>query len=60
MYAAMPGARAGSAEVMELRCRKSEHPAGVDWTQLYAVMSGGEGHVALFTWNHFDYGKQSR
>jgi len=29
--------------------------AGVDWTQVYAVMSGGEGHVALYTWNHFDH-----
>ena len=35
----------------------SNHPAGVDWTQLYALMSGGEDHVALYTWNHFDYGK---
>lgn len=36
----------------------AEHPGGVDWTQLYAIMSGGEGHVALYTWNHFDYGRQ--
>lgn len=36
----------------------ADHPANVNWTQVYAVMSGGEGHVALYTWNHFDYGKQ--
>ena len=29
-----------------------------DWTQLYAVMGEGDGHVELATWNHFDYGKQ--
>lgn len=34
------------------------HPAGVDWTQVYGVLSEGQGHVALYTWNHFDYGKQ--
>lgn len=36
----------------------ADHPANVNWTQVYAAMSGGEGHVALYTWNHFDYGKQ--
>jgi hypothetical protein len=36
----------------------ADHPGNVNWTQVYAVMSGGEGHVALYTWNHFDYGKQ--
>lgn len=36
----------------------ADHPGNVNWTQMYAVMSGGEGHVALYTWNHFDYGKQ--
>lgn len=35
----------------------SNHPPGMDWTQVYAALSGGEGHVALYTWNHFDYGK---
>lgn len=35
-----------------------DHPANVNWTQVYAVMTGGEGHVALYTWNHFDYGKE--
>lgn len=35
----------------------ADHPDGVNWTQVYAVMSNGEGHVALYTWNHFDYGK---
>ena len=35
----------------------ADHPAGVAWTQVYAVMSGATGHVALYTWNHFDYGK---
>jgi hypothetical protein len=28
------------------------------WTQVYAVMAEGDGHVELCTWNHFDYGKQ--
>jgi hypothetical protein len=32
-------------------------PSSVQWTQVYAVMSEGEGHVALYTWNHFDHGK---
>jgi hypothetical protein len=31
--------------------------AGVDWTQVYAVMSSGEGHVAMYTWNHFEHPK---
>lgn len=30
--------------------------AGADWTQAYAVMAE-QGHVALYTWNHFDYPK---
>ncbi len=34
----------------------AEHPTGVNWTQVFAVMSGGESHVALYTWNHFDHG----
>ena len=29
----------------------------VNWTQLYAVMGEGDGHVELCTWNHFDHGK---
>jgi hypothetical protein len=33
-------------------------PAGVDWTQVYAVMVEGNGVGLLATWNHFDYGKQ--
>lgn len=33
-------------------------PSSVQWTQVYAVMSEGAGHVALYTWNHFDHGKQ--
>jgi len=28
------------------------------WTQVYAVLAEGDGHVELCTWNHFDYGKQ--
>jgi hypothetical protein len=28
------------------------------WTQVYAVLAAGEGHVELCTWNHFDYGKE--
>ncbi len=30
----------------------------VSWTQVYAVMAEGDGHVELCTWNHFDHGKQ--
>ncbi|MGA7340616.1 MAG: hypothetical protein WBX18_08460 [Terracidiphilus sp.] len=30
----------------------------VSWTQVYALLAEGDGHVALYTWNHFDYGKQ--
>lgn len=37
----------------------SDHPSGIQWTQLYAVMQAGEGHVALYTWNHFDHGPRS-
>jgi hypothetical protein len=33
------------------------HPNGTQWTQVYAVLSNGEGHMALYTWNHFDYPK---
>jgi hypothetical protein len=32
--------------------------SGGTWTQVYAVMAEGDGHVELCTWNHFDYGKQ--
>lgn len=32
--------------------------ADENWTQVYAVMAEGDGHVELCTWNHFDYGKQ--
>jgi hypothetical protein len=28
------------------------------WTEVYAVLAEGDGHVELCTWNHFDYGKQ--
>ncbi len=28
------------------------------WTQVYAVLAEGDGHVELCAWNHFDYGKQ--
>jgi hypothetical protein len=28
------------------------------WTQIYAVLAEGDGHVELVTWNHFDYGKE--
>jgi hypothetical protein len=28
------------------------------WTQVYALLTEGDGHVELCTWNHFDYGKQ--
>ena len=33
-------------------------PSAVNWTQVYALMGEGDGHVELCTWNHFDYGKQ--
>jgi hypothetical protein len=36
----------------------SNHPAGPEWTQVYALMAEPDGHSELFTWNHFDYGKQ--
>jgi hypothetical protein len=28
------------------------------WTEVYALLAEGDGHVELCTWNHFDYGKQ--
>jgi hypothetical protein len=28
------------------------------WTQVYALVAEGDGHVAMYAWNHFDYGKQ--
>lgn len=31
--------------------------SGIAWTQVYAVMSGGDGRAFLCTWNHFEYGK---
>lgn len=34
----------------------TEHPAGMDWTQVYAVVTAGNGIAQLVTWNHFDYG----
>ncbi len=37
----------------------TDRPGGVQWTQLYAVLPAGQGHVALYTWNHFDHGKNS-
>jgi hypothetical protein len=38
----------------------TSHPAGVDWTQVYGVLSDSQAHVALYTWNHFDYGKSKK
>ena len=32
-------------------------PSGLDWSQVYAVMAAGGGHMEMCTWNHFDYGK---
>lgn len=32
--------------------------SGINWTQVYAVMTGAEGRAELCTWNHFDFGKQ--
>ena len=34
----------------------TNHPAGMDWTQVYAVVTAGNGIAQLITWNHFDYG----
>lgn len=34
----------------------TNHPAGMDWTQVYAVSTGGNGIAQLVTWNHFDFG----
>ncbi len=31
--------------------------SGIDWTQVYAVMSEPDGRAFLCTWNHFEYGK---
>ncbi len=30
-------------------------PAGVDWTQVYALLGGVAGHVTLYTWNHIEH-----
>ena len=35
----------------------ASRPAGANWTQAYALLSNGEGHSTLYTWNHFDYPK---
>lgn len=32
--------------------------SGVEWTQVYAVLTNTGGSAQLVTWNHFDYGKQ--
>lgn len=34
--------------------------AGVDWTQVYALLTSSEGHVALYTWNYIDHGKKKQ
>lgn len=36
----------------------TSHPAGMEWTQVYAVMTGDNGVAQLVTWNHFDFGRQ--
>jgi hypothetical protein len=33
-------------------------PAGVAWTQIYAGVAEPNGRELLYTWSHFDYGKQ--
>jgi hypothetical protein len=33
-------------------------PAGISWTEVYAVMAEGNGRELIGTWKHFDYGKQ--
>jgi len=33
-------------------------PAGVNWTQVYAVLPEGDGHTELVTWTHLDNGKK--
>ncbi|MGH9599985.1 MAG: hypothetical protein ACRD27_08970 [Terracidiphilus sp.] len=36
----------------------ASHPSGMDWTQVYAVVTGENGVAQLVTWNHFDFGRQ--
>lgn len=36
----------------------SNQSSDASWTQVYGVLTEGDGHVELCTWNHFDYGKQ--
>ena len=33
-------------------------PSSVEWTQVYAVLTEGDGHVELVTWNRFGDGKK--
>jgi hypothetical protein len=33
------------------------HPAGVEWTQVYAGVAEPNGRELIYTWSHFDYGK---
>jgi hypothetical protein len=33
------------------------HPAGVEWTQVYAGVAEPNGRELLYTWSHFEYGK---
>ena len=33
-------------------------PAGVQWTQVYAGVAAPNGRELIYTWSHFDYGKQ--
>jgi len=35
----------------------TNHPAGIAWTQVYAVVTGGNGIAQVDTWNHFDFGR---
>jgi len=33
------------------------NPSGVDWTQIYAGVAEPNGREQLYTWSHFEYGK---
>lgn len=37
--------------------RSANPPAGVDWSQVFAVMADDNGREMVGVWNHFDYGK---
>jgi hypothetical protein len=46
------------APVWNANATSADSSSDNSWTQVYAVIAEGDGHVELCTWNHFDYGKQ--